>query len=408
MNRPRPGGLCLLLPTPEETDLLRACLWSGPTAREAWERWRAGGVHGGLGDEAVKPLLPLLYHAVRRNDLAVEPRVRATLGAAALAETRRSAAYHRICARACAAVEEASVPFLVLTGAALGDTVYPAGALRHSHDVDLLVEARDLDCATEALRRGGFTPVPGRGRDVEQRELRDDSGLPIRLHSRLLPVRYYDMALDGIRDRAQVSAIAGRRLSTLSAADHLVHVCGLAACAGRGRSLKWVFDAWYLIARHPELDGQALLRMASDARAVLPLTVLLGYLADQLDARLPNQLVAGLAAAAARTDRTAREVALFGVRAGGRGTLRNLWWATRGWRDGADLVRWMLVPTPVSLRFGWRRHHSRPVAAGYVLRPLSYLLRRLGSWRAPPRRRPWWPSPAADSGRDPACRSRPR
>ena len=383
MTRLTPSGLSLLWPTPHETELLRACLWSGPAACQAWQRWQqdAGSVAAALRAPTVKPLLALLHHSARSHGLPVEPPVRAALAAAALAERLRLDAYHRICARACAALEAASVPFLVVAGAALGDTVYPEPSLRHSHDVDLLVSPDDLARAAGALRGAGFAPVPAPDDDeAARRQLRDDSGLPVALHGHLFPVRFYDVPMDAVRSRTLAGTIAGRRVPTLSPADHLLHVCGLASCAGHGRSLKWVCDAWYIVARHPELDAQSFLQTAEASRLALPLSVVLRYLAEALEAPLAGQLLAGLRASAAHTDRVAREVALFGIRASGRGRIRHLVRATRGWRDGVELARWIVAPSRTSLRLGARRRRPRSVIAGYLLRPWASL-RRLATWR---------------------------
>jgi hypothetical protein len=54
--------------------------------------------------------------------------------------------------------------------------------------------------------------------------------------------------------RAQRDTCAGRTVITLSPADHLVHICGHAACSASRDRLKWAADAWYLLERNPSLD----------------------------------------------------------------------------------------------------------------------------------------------------------
>jgi hypothetical protein len=83
-----------------------------------------------------------------------------------------------------------------------------------------------------------------------------------------------------------------------------------------------------------------------------------------------------MVATAAAADRTGREVALLGLRAGQRGTFRNMIGATRTWGGRIDLLRWMLVPVPASLRLGAPLRYPNAWPAYYLARPFQYLARR--------------------------------
>src|SRR5512134_3966123 len=114
-------SLTLLCPTVEETDLLRACLWSGAPAREAWVRWQRAVGNPELAIKnnrsGVKSLLPLLHHGLRRSGAVAASGVNGVLGSATLAEKLRYQAYATIAARAFEALAADGVPFLVLRGA---------------------------------------------------------------------------------------------------------------------------------------------------------------------------------------------------------------------------------------------------------------------------------------------------
>jgi hypothetical protein len=377
-------GLSILLPPPADTDLVRACLWSGAAARAAWARWQraVGDARRAFKNESrdLRLLLPLLDDAVQRNGIAVDSSLRSALGAAGLTETVRSAAYHRVCALVFDALAAASIPFLVLKGCALADTVYPKPALRHSHDIDLLVSSLDLGGAAEALGRAGFAPAQGRRRlDAEPVRLIHASGLPIELHCRLFRLTYYAPLLTDVWARARQCDVAGRTGATLSVAEHVVHVCGQASCCRSRDSLKWVCDTWYLVAQHPDLDWEVVQHTAHASRLALPLAVLLKYLAVQLEVPVPAAVLDALSAAAATADRVSREIAWCGVRASRRGTFRNLFRATPRWSERAALLKWMLLPSPTSLRYGEPLRHPRVWPAYYAVRPLRYIARRL--WR---------------------------
>jgi hypothetical protein len=372
--------LSLLLPTAAQTDLLRACLWSGAAASEAWSRWEQaiGGAErvATPPDAATKGLLPLLHRAMRYNTIAVAPPIRAALGAAALVEAQRDQAYRRTCTRALETLAAASVPSLVLKGAAIAEMVYPEPTLRHSHDVDLLVGMADLDRAAGALRRAGFAASPvGQGRGATTYRVVDRSGLPIELHDRLFRLSFYAPPLAEVWARSRPCRIGACQAFTLSPADQLAQVCGQAACCRSRDSLRWVCDAWYLIERASALDWEVLLQIAAASRLSLPLAAQLEYLRINLEAAIPAAVRERLADHAARAGRTERDIALFCVRAGARGTLRNLFCAAPDWSDRVELLRWMLLPSPDSLRRGPPLRYPRLWRLEYVARPGRYLLR---------------------------------
>src|SRR5678810_149875 len=90
-----------ILPTPDETLLLRACLRSGDAARSAWDAWceRVGDPRAvlGAGDPARRRLLPLLLAALGRNDLSASAPLRTQLRAAYLYEQLRSRTVRSLC-----------------------------------------------------------------------------------------------------------------------------------------------------------------------------------------------------------------------------------------------------------------------------------------------------------------------
>jgi hypothetical protein len=68
-------ALSLLLPTPEETLLLRVCLSSRESAREAWSQWRNRRNMSGkalLRKSSVRKLRPLLFNAVQSHSLEID------------------------------------------------------------------------------------------------------------------------------------------------------------------------------------------------------------------------------------------------------------------------------------------------------------------------------------------------
>jgi hypothetical protein len=154
-------ALGAVLPDAGETDLLRACLWRGDPARTAWQAFArdAGDLrelfradHGSR-----KRLGPLLAAALRDNAIAADPAFLTVLRTAQLREELRAEIYSEILADVLAALDSIDVPVLVLSGAAFGESLYASPALRHSHDIDLLLREADVPRAADLLAARGFT-----------------------------------------------------------------------------------------------------------------------------------------------------------------------------------------------------------------------------------------------------------
>ena len=69
-------ALSLVLPTAEETLLLRTCLLPRELARQAWEEWRLhydGTEMGFAGNKpSIRKLRPLLFSAFQQHDLQAD------------------------------------------------------------------------------------------------------------------------------------------------------------------------------------------------------------------------------------------------------------------------------------------------------------------------------------------------
>ena len=376
--------LSVILPTATETALLRACLFTGTAGRRAWDVWQqeTSGVDGIAAlAGSVKALIPLIQRAAARNGALVEGAARMALSAGSFREELRTKTYRRICAEVLGELASEDIPVVVLGGAALADSVYADPILRHCHDLDLLLHQRDLARAERLLtdRKDFASSSPPRTETVNDITLTHASALPVELHSRLLAIPWYPVPLAEVWARARGHIVNGMPASILSPADNLLHVCARVSSEPRRPSLRWVCDSWFIVDRHPDLDWDVLIDCAARSHLALPLSVALTYLAREMALAVPSTVLDQIYAAAARTDRIRREVALHCARASGRGSLRTLIRTSRSWRARGAVIQWMLVPSPAYVR--WvepiRRWWELPIR--YVQRPLRYLLRRLRS-----------------------------
>ncbi len=373
--------LSVILPTPDETWLLRACLHTGDAAVRAWEVWqeRVGDPKAALREDrsGVKRLLPLLFRSLQHSGAAVDRGLLPYLRSAYLSEELRSAAYRRICRSVLSALAAESIPVILLKGAGLAETVYGDPALRHSHDIDLLLREDDVGRATVLLLPHGFSlQVEDQRPTFRHARLVHENGLPLELHTRLFRLPLFRAPPHEVWARSQAQVVADVPGRILSPADNLLHVGGQAACSGSRQSLQWVCDAWHLIAKHGDLDWEVLLDGACRCRLALPLSVLFDYLAGQLDTPMPATFLDRLRKAAAQADMVAREAALFGARASGA-TLRAMLQSSRSWRARALVAKWMLLPSASCVRAVEPLRHAWLLPFYYAYRPLRYVGCRL-------------------------------
>lgn len=280
-------ALSAILPTPEDTLLLRACLTpkeSGKLACEAWLKEH----QNGFKKEAIKAFLPLLLRAIRKHAVKVDATFLTVLRSATVREELRTNTYKRICGDLFSALSNHKIPTIVLGGSALADTVYAHPALRHSHDIDVLIPETQFRRTGSLLTSLLFKSVKVPKVGFHHWDFKHASGLPLQLHSRLFQLPYYTAPLAEIWSRSQGLLIAGARVRILSPEDSLLYVCGHASYSSSRHSLRWVSDAWFIIDRYPDLDWDLLFDCARRSRLDLPLSVMLRYLAETLDAPISS------------------------------------------------------------------------------------------------------------------------
>lgn len=372
----------LLLPSQEQTLLLRACLLADTRGYKAWELYQfhlTGPRRPLQADRATaKWLQPLLYYSLNHSRAEGDENLRTNLRAAYLYEELRSTTFRDICRKLVLTLHGADVPVVILRGAALAGTVYKQWAFRHCHDVDFWVDGKDQSEAVEALTKEGFRPgATQRQHRPGDRKLTHASGLQVALHDRLFLLPYYDPPAQEIRTRVQAQEIAGVAVRCLAPVDALLHVLGHAACSGSRDNLQWVCDAWHILNHHPEFDWDLFESMARKSRVVLPVAIMLDYLVGGLEAPVPSYVLDGLRREAAATSVVGIEAVICGARAGTRGQLRNLWKHTGCWKARMALLKWLVIPCPDCLQPPDAGKGSLLLPLYYAYRPVRYFARRI-------------------------------
>jgi hypothetical protein len=384
LEPPLADTLSAVLPSERQTRLLRACLLPGEAGRRTWTAWREQVEEAGGGlDREVKAagrLLPLLWSAWQERSGETGQSLATLLRVATYREELRSSAYAGLCREALTALAGRQIPAIVINGAALASTVYDRPALRHCHDLDLLIRGDDLAGARQALAATGYRRISATvSFTADDLKLAHARGLGLELHSRPFGPPG-GAALDEVWTRTETRLVAGVSARVLSPADALLQACGRAAYSASRGSLVWACDAWQIIRRCSELDWEVLLASAAAAHLALPAYAALSYLRSELEAAVPARVLEQLAAAA-WDDVLGRDHALAAARRGPGGDYSTLWRHSRRWRSRADLLRWLLLPSPGFLRWDCDADESWPLPLWYLYRPLRYGARR---WLARP------------------------
>ena len=363
--------LRLLFPPADATDLLRACVGSGPALEEVWARCLRA-VPNPLSAAAgrrLHRLFPLLGDNLRRQGIIPGGAWSTCLRVAGWHEELRSRGYRDLLADALRTLDRARVEALLLGGGALAEIVYARPGLRHCDTIDLFVRPGDLERAARVLASSGFalrTPPP-RGTPPAYRLLHDASGLPLTIGAPLFgPLA--SMPAQEVWSRARPLPTLGVPAAVPSPADLLIHVLARAAMERSRDTLVWASDAVLTLRASPSLDWTVAIDAARRSGLALPVWVLLEWLATALEAPVPAPALDTLRAEARTADSLARQLAVAGVRSGRSGSVSNLLRAS-GWRSRLTVLRWALAPSPASLR-------STTGVSGWAI-PVLYLSRPL-------------------------------
>ena len=285
---------------PEDRLLLRAALLSGREARMAWDEWRRR-VDFDAVNAASLPLLPLALHALGL-DGGAEP-IHARLRGIWRFAWVRNGLLRADLARVIGLFRSASVPVLVIGGAALGASCYRGGALRAITALDILVPAGRAKAAMALLQaedarvpigRRGPARAPERIIPVRQAHtFRSASGRDVDLHWRALS-RGGDTADAAVWDASRPAALDGLSARTLCPTDALLRVCADEAY-GVPASLIWAADATALLrAAAHDIDWDRLIRLAEECRLRLAVRDVLTWLVANVEAPVPPSVIGAL------------------------------------------------------------------------------------------------------------------
>ena len=275
--------------------MLRAALFHGASAVDAWRRLRARRDPEQVHVVAWE-LRPLLYVNLRR--LGVRDPVVDAFKAAYRATWVRNEKSVRHLAGVLASLRDAGVETLLLKGGALALQYYGDLGLRPMGDLDVLVRPACAGEGIAALERLGWScrySLTASFLSVKHAApFEDADGCNCDLHWRVFE-EYCPPEADAEFWAAAVEPASPTvPARTLSPADQLLHVCVHGTKWAEPPGLRWIADAVHVL-RAGGIDWERFARQAVARRFTLQARDALAYLRARLDAPVPAAVLTRLA-----------------------------------------------------------------------------------------------------------------
>lgn len=282
------------LPTESQRLLLHACLSSDTDFEDFLRKWEDC-QDLDLIDVGSLRLLPFLSRRI--ESLGTAARDRGRIKGVYLKNWFEQQTQQAEVREILSFLQEQGLQPIILKGYALAKIAYLGQApTRPSADLDVLVDAPDLDSAVECLTVLGYQ-APVQYSATDHNEGLKSMGLahPQKRLEVDVHVRVVNFSADPqfhlrVRDRAVEMTIIDTRVLTLCPTDHLIHVLVHGAGANQVPSIRWIVDAAELI-NHTSIDWTLFIQEVSRCKLRKPILDQLIYLVCEFDLPIPPAVV---------------------------------------------------------------------------------------------------------------------
>jgi hypothetical protein len=290
----RVGGCWL---TGQQKLLLRAALLNGDEAINAWGKWVAG-----INIDAIDPgsyrLLPLLYHNLRTHGID-HPLMNKLKGVHRYTWYKNQVLFLQM-GVLLQTFQNAGIRTLILKGAALTLLYYKDYGIRPMADFDILVPAEQSSAAMNILYELNWAPSPV-SRDKLTEEYRsythathfnNASGLDIDLHWHAISTCLERDADDDFWSGSISTRVGEIHTQALNSTDEFMLACVQGGLSWDAiPSIRWVADAMAILTAAPEIDWDRFLLQVQKHGLVLPMIETLGYLREELNVPIPDDVL---------------------------------------------------------------------------------------------------------------------
>ena len=280
-------------PSTRQELLLKAALFNGELAFQAWREWRRDYDPARL-DYGSQRLLPLLYRNLKT--LGIEDPELSQFKRAYLDTWAKNKILFSKIAWPLQAFREAGIDTLVLKGTSLIVHYYQDYGVRPMNDFDFLVPTSRAPEAVALLRRLGWQPQlkhPDRSLEAYLSvnyalHFSNATGCDIDLHWHVLNECLGPRSDDNFWTAAVPIKVGNVESLSLNPSDDLFHICLHGTHWNKMPPIRWVADAMVLLGSGVQVDWERLFEQASQRALSLPLAAALGCLVERFDVPVPS------------------------------------------------------------------------------------------------------------------------
>jgi hypothetical protein len=291
MNTINPANF--YLSTPNQDILLKAALFSGKDALEAWSKWRDAVDWERHLEPGSFRLLPLLYNNLHKHGVD-DPAMGKLKGIYRNAWSKNQTLFYEM-AKVIELLQNAGIKTMLLKGASLSLLYYKNNGARPMADIDVLVPLKQARLANELLQKAGWTSsLPLTELDLiygHAIQLNNRSGKEFDLHWRPFNGCQDEYEKD-FWDGALPVKISNVNSLAPNPTDMLFHVIIHGMAWNPIPPIRWIADAITLInSTDYTIDWQRLIRTARKNHLNLRFKNGLQYLYDNFHPSIPPSVM---------------------------------------------------------------------------------------------------------------------
>ena len=210
-------------------------------------------------------------------------------------------------------LEEKGIAVIPFKGSMLAELIYGNAAYRTSGDIDILVRRSEMSRVKQHLLCEGYTSIREFDAVEEQRHLESQMGyefhhpqkkVVVEVHWSFFSKIYsFDLSPAEVWQRHTTVPFAGGYVRAFDPQDLLIYLC-THGTKHRWAKISWVMDVAELLRRKPDIDWNAVYKVAHRVRCLRMLGLGIHLAKELLDAPLPDDVAQNAA-----TSRSVRSMA---------------------------------------------------------------------------------------------------
>ena len=284
-------------PTESQVWLLKACLFSGHLAEEAWKNWRSQ-----VDFDAIDPASHKLVPLVARNSSLLsldDPILEKCKGIYRYTWTNNQLRWNETLPALAGLIQAGVDQIVLLKGMAMLLYAYRDFGLRVMGDIDILIKKSQVAIGGEYLQNDGWKQTVSRF-DLKNPAHLDSwhainftrgPKLALDLHWSIIQENCPSVDA-AVLEGAEQIAVDNLNLYLPKPTDLLLQTCVHGMKYSPIPLIRWIADSMTILKiSGPQIDWERLIDLAKQARVCNPLSLALQYLREQFDAPIPQTAI---------------------------------------------------------------------------------------------------------------------